>query len=344
MRDNPAPLDPAEPTARRRHPWRVAAAATTAALTTLAVSACSGAAAGDADAGSPTSGATTTVTVGVVPSLALGVLALGEEQGYFEDAGVTLDVVNVDGGPNVVTGVVAGQYDAGFTAYAPPLLAVAGGAPLVAITGFDTVGPDGTNGGVLVRQDSGITRYADLSGKKIATNAARSLLSLTIAAAITEDGGDASGIELVPLPFSQIADAVAAGDVDAGVILDPFLTQAVQPGTGLVDLGDSIFDTLPEGSPSSLLFTSASTADAEPDVIEGLKTAVEQSIAYANDHLDEVKAAGAPLAGLTSDQAAAIELGEFSSEVSADALQPLLDLLVEYGWTPSQPDLSTFLG
>ena len=67
-----------------------------------------------------------------------------------------------------------------------------------------------------------------------------------------------------------------------------------------------------------------------------------KTIAYANEHLDEVKAAGAPLAGLTPEQAAALPLTR-STEVSQADLQALIDLMITFGWITSAPDLSSFL-
>lgn len=288
--------------------------------------------------------AAATVTVGVVPSLALGLLKVGEAKGLFADQGLTLKYVNVDSGPNVVTGVVAGQYDVGYTAYAPPVLAVAGGADLTVVSNVDTTGPDGTNGGVLVRKDAGITTFKDLAGKKIATNAPRSLLSLTVAAAITKDGGDASGISLVPLPFAQIGKAVADKQVDAGVILQPFQSAALAAYPDLTNLGDATAQALPEGSPSGVLFTSEQTEEAKQDVIDRFRTAVAASITAANADLDAVKVAGAPLAGLTAEQAKALPLSSFSAEISAADLEPLTTLMVTYKWVPAAPDLSGFIG
>jgi NitT/TauT family transport system substrate-binding protein len=289
------------------------------------------------------SGEVTPLILGAVPSLDLGLIEVAKEQGLFEQAGVSVEIVPVDSGPNVVTGVVAGQYDIGSTAYAPPLLALAEGAPLTLVSSVGTVGPDGSNGGLLVKQDSGIATWKDLAGKKIASNAPRSLFSLTVPAAITADGGDASGIEIVPLPFNQIPKAVADGQVDAGVVLEPFLTAGLAEYPDLVNLGDSIHAVLPEGSGSGLYFTSADTDEAKGPAIQAFQQAIAEAIVYANENLDEVKAAGAPQAGLTAEQAAALPLTAFQSEIAEADLQELLALMVKFGWITEAPDLSTFL-
>lgn len=327
-----------------------------AALVAVAVGGAIAACGGSGSPAAPTTGAgssgdqpsataeeLTTIIVGSVPSLSLGLIEVAKSQGLFDNAGISVEIVPVDSGPNVVTGVVAGQYDIGSTAYAPPLLALAEGAPLALVSGVDTVGPDGSNGGTLVKNDSGITSWKDLAGKKIASNAPRSLFSLTIPAAIAADGGDPSAIEIVPLPFNQIPKAVADGQVDAGVVLEPFLTAGLNEFPDLVNLGDSIAAVLPEGSGSGLYFTSASTAQAKGPAIQAFQQAIAEAITYANANIDEVKAAGAAQAGLTPEQAAALPLSSFQATISDAELTSLLELMVKFGWISSVPDLTAFL-
>ena len=327
--------------------WTAMGALGAAVVTGVALTACSsGEASSPASSGGTSGGsaAVQTLTLGAVPSLDLGLIEVAKAQGYFTQAGVDVSIVPVDSGPNVVTGVVAGQYDIGSTAYAPPLLAYGEGAPLQVVTSVGTVGEAGTNSGTLVRKDSGITSWKDLAGKKVASNAPRSLLSLTIPAAVKADGGDPSGIEIVPLPFTQIAKAVEDGQVDAGVSLEPFLTAGLKEYPQLTDLGDSISAALPQGTPSGVYFTSTSTAESKGTAITGFSEAIDKAIVYANAHLDEVKAAGAPLAGLTAEQAQAIPLSPFSQETSATTLKPLVDLMVAFSWLKAEPDLAAFLG
>lgn len=290
-------------------------------------------------------GSLQTLNVGFVPSLDIGVLKVGESQGFFEEEGLKLDLSPVDAGPTIVTGIVSGQYDLGWTAYAPPLLAIGeGDAPLKLVTNASNQGPIGEGGSLVVTKDSGIKSWKDLAGKKIGTNAPRSLFSLTVPAQIDADGGDPSGIELVPLPFSAIGKAVADGQVDAGVLLEPFQSAALEEFDSLVNLGDPNGEVVPEGSPVSLYFTSVDTASKKAEQIEGFRAAFEKSVEYAQQHPDEVKVAGGELAGIPPRVAKSLPLAPPSTEVTAADLDPLLDLMVEFEWLKEKPDLSSFVG
>jgi len=290
------------------------------------------------------SGTLTKLNVAVVPSLDTnGLLEIARTKRYLADAGLELNVVPLDSGPNAITGVVAGQYDIAATAYAPPLLALGQGAPVRLVSNTGSVGADGTNGGVLVRADSGVSSWRDLAGKKVATNAPRSLLSLTVPAAVQKDGGDPSGIQIVPLPFNQIPKAVESGQVDAGAILEPFLTDGLTQYPSLKNLGDSTHAVLPEGSGAGAFVTSQATKEKKAAELARFKDAITKAMDYGNAHPDEVRAAGAPQAGLSAEQAKKLPLGTFTSKVTAQDLQPLVDLMVEHKWVTTAPDLSVFL-
>ncbi|MGC3995005.1 MAG: ABC transporter substrate-binding protein [Propionicimonas sp.] len=321
----------------------------TLALSALALVGCSTASADDGSgtrsSASPAGAGLQTVKIGIVPTLELGFLTIGEQQGYFSAEGLQLEVTPVDSGPNVITGLVAGQYDLGYTAYAPPLVALAGGQDLRLVEHLGDIGPKGTNGGILVAKDSPITSWKDLAGTKFGTNAPRSFGVLWVQAAIASEGGDPSTLELVPLPFNQIADNVASGKLDAGLALEPYLTQALKTQSNKVrNLGDAATAAFAEGTPSGGIFTSANTLTSKADLISRFRAGLEKSIAYGNEHLDDVRAAGATLSGLSSEDAATIRLDKIDTSVTAADFEPLLAAMKKFGWITTDIDINTFLG
>jgi NitT/TauT family transport system substrate-binding protein len=136
---------------------------------------------------------------------------------------------------------------------------------------------------------------------------------------------------------------VADKQVDAGAALEPFLSAGLAEHPELEDLGDSTSQVIPAGSPSAVYFTSAKTAAAKQPALDGFKRALRASLEYANAHRSDVKAAGAPLAGLQPAQAEKLPLSTFDADVSAADLNPLVRLMVQFKWLPSAPDLSGFV-
>lgn len=287
----------------------------------------------------------TKLSLGAVPTLDLGTIGVGNEQGIFERAGLEIEITFADGGPAVVTGVVSGQFDIGYTAWTPPLLAIAGAQPLRLVTGVAGIGPEGSNSLLLVRDDSGIESYADLTGKKVATNAPRSVLALLAVAATTADGGDGSTIEIVPLPFGEIARAVAEGTVDAGVTVEPFITAAAEEFPNVVAIGDPGLVVQQERDPSTLIFTSADTLNGDKaEAIARFKAAFAEAAAYANEHPDDVRRLGAEITDVPEAAAAIMPVSPMVPEVDPARLQPLLDAMLKYAWIEAPIDLTEFLG
>lgn len=287
----------------------------------------------------------TTLTLGAVPTLDLGTIGIGNEQGIFERAGLEIEITFADGGPAVVTGVVSGQFDIGYTAWTPPLLAIAGDQPLRLVTGVAGIGPEGSNSLLLVRDDSGIESYADLTGKKVATNAPRSVLALLAIAATTVDGGDGTTIEIVPLPFGEVARAVAEGAVDAGVTVEPFITAASTEYPNVISIGDPSLVVQQERDPSTLIFTSADTLGGDKaDAIARFKAAFAEAAAFADANPDDARRLGAEITGVPEASAAIMPVSPMVTDVDPARLQPVLDAMLQYGWIEEPLDLTEFLG
>lgn len=285
--------------------------------------------------------------IAVVPTLSVdGTLALGEQRGFFKKEGLKLDITPVDSGPSIISGLAAGEYDLGFTAYAPVLLALEAGQKLQLVANGGNTGPAGTNGDIIVRKDSGITSYRQLSGKTLAVNAARSQLVLEAQGAIAAAGGNGEKLTPVQLPFNEVGAKVASGQVQAGAILQPFQSVALAKYSDLRSLGDPVTKFLKVGSPQGGLTTSAATAKSESAMLKKFKAAWKLTVAYANRHLTEVRVLGAKAVDMTAALAAKIpmqSLATTSAFPSAADFKPLINAMVKFKWLKAAPNLKDFL-
>jgi NitT/TauT family transport system substrate-binding protein len=75
-----------------------------------------------------------------------------------------------------------------------------------------------------------IGNWADLEGKKIALQSFLSADHAGIATTMRKVGADYKKTEFLTLTSQQMVDALKRGDIDAGVINDPFATQAILAG------------------------------------------------------------------------------------------------------------------
>lgn len=306
----------------------------------LALAACGGS--DESDGSSSDDGGTTTVTVGVIPIIDVAPIYLGIKQGFFEDHGLELKLETAEGGAAIVPGVVSGQYQFGFSNVVSLLLGGSQGIGLQAVAaGVSTTGEEGKDfGGVVVPADSDIKSAADPAGKKIAVNTLNNINTVTINEAVRAAGGDPSTIEYVELGFPDIAPAVASGDVDAGQLVEPFLTIATGDGDQVVSSNYAETDS---DLQIGLYFTSDKYVEEHPDQVDAFTEAMNESLDYASEHPDEVRAILSDYTDIDADVQAKVVLPGWPSEINSDSAQKLADLMVTDGLVDSAPNVGDLI-
>jgi NitT/TauT family transport system substrate-binding protein len=323
----------------RSVPWRVRAAAVLALVAPLALAGCGG----SSDGGSSTgSGGTTKVTVGVIPIVDVAPLYLGVKKGFFSDEGLDVDLQTAQGGAAIVPAVMSGQYQFGFSNATSLLLGASKGLDLrVVAAGNATTGAEGKDfGAVIVKGDSPIRSAADLAGKKVAVNTLNNINTTTVNEAVRKAGGDPSGIQYVELPFPDIVSAVAKGDVDAGQVVEPFLTQALDSGDRQVSSNYAATDP---NLMIGLYFTSGTYADKNAALVKSFTAAMDKSLQYADSHPDEARQIVSTYTDIDEATLAKITLPKWPTAIPTDAVQKLADLAVQDGLMEKAPDLSSLL-
>ena len=87
--------------------------------------------------------------------------------------------------------------------------------------------PDAT--GLLVRSDGGVT-FANLGGKRVATNTLKNITDTYTTELMARKGVDVKTVQWTEVPFPQMPDALTNGALDAAVSPEPFLTIARNSG------------------------------------------------------------------------------------------------------------------
>jgi NitT/TauT family transport system substrate-binding protein len=315
--------------------------AAAAIVTALLVSACSGDD-GGSDAGGGSEGGTETIALGVIPIIDIAPIYLGQEQGFFEEQGIELDLSAGQGGAAIVPGVASGSIDIGFGNNFSLVVAASSGLPLkVLASGVDSTGDAERDQFTIVTADPAITRPADLAGKRVATNTINSIGDSVVSASVRADGGDPETITFVELPFPNMAAAIQAGDVDAAWLVEPFVTLAEQQGvrvltTPLNDFTDVRIEV-------STYFTSTQFAAENADLVERFTTAMDRSLEYAQENPDAVRAILPTYLEITPELAEQVRLPEWNTDVSEETFEVFTDLAETEGLLDGDVDLDALL-
>ncbi|WP_194409803.1 ABC transporter substrate-binding protein [Microbacterium cremeum] len=299
------------------------------AIAALALTACSSGDPGSPSA-SPDAEEVRTVNIGAVPVVDVAALYIGQNEGYFAEEGLELNIEFGQGSAAMIPALMNGQYDIQYGGSVNLLQAVGSGLPLVAIAaGGRTTGVEGEDhGGVVVASGSDIQSAKDLEGKAVAVNALRGLHEVFLWRAIKNDGGDPTKVNFVELGFADMGPALAAGQIDAASTAEPFLGILLSEGNRLVS---SLYVEADPDLVTAMYFVTDETVAKDRDLIERFNRALEKSFAYADGHPDAVRA---ELTNFTKIDPAVIDtmvLTNFSWGLNYDDLLLIADLAADAG-------------
>jgi len=308
----------------------VAAGAAIALLSACAASGGTGGApdadSADADTGAPEK---STLTVAINPSTQFAPLYYGIESGIFEEHGLELEIVPQTDIAAIVSGLASGTYDVGFATIVHVVTANANGIPIRAVTSIEgQIQPDDEGTVTIASAESGITDFAGLEGARVATVGLSSHNTLTMWELADRAGADTASIELVQLPFGQMAAALESGDVDAAIMQWPFAAEALAAGG--VELGYNNRELFTDTA-TTLFNMSQSFIDQNPNTVRAFADAMSESIVGATEDPDAAKAALVDGMGITAEQAANARWNIGGDPaVNLDAFEVARDLLVKF--------------
>lgn len=303
---------------------------------------------GCTDSGAPTeptdagSGDTYQIRVAALPIAETGAIWAAVEAGIFEEHGIELEILPAQGGAQAIPALVAGDIDFAIGQPMGPFRASLGGEDVRIISNYANSLPSGEDvNSVVASAASGVSSWADLSGKTVAVNSLGAAGDLTIRAAVAADGGDPNSIEFVAVAFPDVPAQIEAGTIDAAWAPDPFRGMVV--GAGGTDLGGPYQQAVP-GLTVLTNITLQSVIDEQPEMVAAWVAALTEALEFASENEDAVRAAIEDGLDLPAGAAGGIVLPEFTADLGNAGLEELIDLALEYEYFETAPDLGALLG
>jgi NitT/TauT family transport system substrate-binding protein len=207
-----------------------------AAGTAGALSACGPAVTGEDSDGSD-GGGSGAVNVGHLSSSLFAPLYIAQAKGFFEEAGITIELVPLKSGQDGVPMLAGGKLDvmvAGFSAGMFNALNEGLAFKIVGSMGISTGDPDNSPTALEVRQelvdDGSVTTVADLEGRKIGCAGGPGATGgYLLAAMLQKEGLTLNDVEVSNLATPDQQPALENGSVDAATPSAPFST-AIEEG------------------------------------------------------------------------------------------------------------------
>lgn len=305
---------------RTRRGVRLALAGALAALLTAA---CGGSgAATDSGGGLEKS----TLTVGIMPIVGTAPFFLAKQEGFFKDEGLTVKHTLIAGGAEGIPKLQAGDIDITYSNYVSMFQALSKGIQLRVLA-------DGYNAekgalAVMAMPDSGIQEPKDLAGKTIAVNTLDNQAVLTTKSVLDTHGVDISSLEFSAMPFPDVPAALSSDSVDAGFLVEPFISavETKMGGHKVVDISTGAT----KGWPTAGYATTQEFYKKYPDAAQAFSRAMQRGAELAHDR-GAVEKVIPTYTEITPETVAIISIGEFPTTVEETRIQRVSDLMVKYG-------------
>jgi NitT/TauT family transport system substrate-binding protein len=269
------------------------------------------------------------IKVSLIPILDFGPFYLGLQEGIFEKHGLNVEYEELFSSPGLVSSVTSGASDIATTSATQAVTGISNGLPIKIVSNGGFSPPTGSTE-ILVLPDSDIQSFADLAGKTVSTVALQGLFHLGTLSAVENAGGDWKTVEAIPGQQPELADALAAGRVDAIVIQEPFLSAFVRD-YGFRSLGNPYGD-LGYSIPSGVWITSIEQAEAEPEKMRRFRAAMAEANQFAVDNDALLRELIPTFTSLTAEQVADISLPIFDGNLPQESLTAMGTSMLNFGW------------
>jgi NitT/TauT family transport system substrate-binding protein len=305
-----------------------------------ALAACGGGSGGGG--GSSKAGAPATLKVGTIPIADVAPLYLGIKKGFFARQKLTIKPQLAQGGAAIVTSVMSGGDQIGFSNVTSLIIAASKGLPVQIVASGVLAAADRAHAwdALFVPKGSPITTPKQLEGKTVAVNNLNNVGPLTINTALAADGVDYHKVKYVEVDFPDMPAALASHRVDAAWMVEPFVSVVKAAG------GRMLANPFEQTAPNLTIATYFATKEyiaSHQDVMKRFKTAIDKSLDYAQSHPAEVRKIVLTYTKIPPKAAQHMSLPTWRSDLNLPTIQKTAQLAQKYGFAPKPPDLNQLI-
>jgi len=299
-----------------------------------------GAAALSGSAIAPVRADTSPLRVGIIPISTNVPYYAADKFGYFTAENITVSPQSIRGGAAAIPAMLTGSLDIVFSNSTSVAQAVARGLDLRLILSGTIAGtkpPD--PGAILKRKGEPLRTGKDLEGKIVAVNTLRDVIWMVTTAWITATGGDLSKVQIIELPITSMVDAIKAKKVDAALIIDPFLTVALDDPA--VELLAWPMSSIFQGGPMAFFVIAGPMTQQRPNDIRAFLRAYRRGAAWATANLGKQPFFDlvAEFSGLNADTVRRMPAVPVQADVVPSSLPKLTGLMQKTGLLDAPLDL-----
>jgi NitT/TauT family transport system substrate-binding protein len=267
------------------------------------------------------------VRVAMPPVDAASQAYYAQAKGFFKKAGLTVEIMTVNGGAAVAGAVAGGAADVGQSNLSSICSAHERGIPFVAIAGANLFVAKQHQSELVVAPNSPYHEARDLNGKTIGVAGLKNVTEIAFDAWMDSHGGNWQSAKVVEVPFATMAEAVATGRIDAVMMTEPELSGALEHKR--VRVIAAPMESIAREFVAGAWFSTAAYAKAHPDIVRAFASAMAMAADWANRNQAESAKILEASTGISVGANAARVL--FANRLDSREMQPLIDASAKYG-------------
>jgi NitT/TauT family transport system substrate-binding protein len=276
-----------------------------------------------------------TLNVAVVPALDSAGFFVALHDGLFARQGLAVNYTPATSSDTVIDQQVAGKYDITGGNYVSYVQHYVNDHQALRIIAEGSLVTQGTQA-IYTMPKSPIKSLSQLRGHVLGINAPGNINYLLAASVLTENGIHVQDVHFPagPIPFPQMGEALASGQVAAAAMPEPFATNAQQ------EYGAVVIADLDQGATANFpvqgYVVTKSWAQANPNTLKAFVTALAQGQEIADTNRPDVEKAMEALAGPANGQVPAIvadvmALNNYPISINPVRLQRVPDVMYQFG-------------
>lgn len=310
-----------------RRPWAIAAAAALVGLT-----ACGG---GEEEV--------TSIRVADTAGMPSAFLQYGIDQGHFDEVGLEIELDVSVGGAAEIPSLVNGDTQFAGSNAVSALLAADRGLPIQIAAGGTRTSedPEGDFARVFARADDDqFEDLEDLGEATFAVNTLENINDIALMTVLDAEGIDFSGLEFVEMGFADMLPALDSGDVDAALLIEPFVTTAMNQGF------EPMFSPYVESRPGLMIGTYLTSEQFAAESEETVQAFRDGIAATAQDVADDPEAFREALPEISQIDAAAaqeLRLPHWSEEADRQSLEFIAEQMLRFDKLDEPADVDELL-
>jgi NitT/TauT family transport system substrate-binding protein len=203
--------------------------------------------------------------------------------GFFKDNGLNVEVQLIENGAAIAAAVASGAVDVAQANIVSLATAHDKGLPFVVLVPAALYSSTSPTTALVVAKNSPFKQAKDLDGKTIGINGVKNITQIGLMAWMDQNGGDSRTVKFLELPFAQMAAAIAAGRIDAGVVAEPNLSAAI---AGDARVLAPVYTAIAPSFVIGAWFATGDWVKSHPALAKRFATAMSQAAEWANKHPD----------------------------------------------------------